>query len=69
MYAAHLRRYQGEAVCETAELENNRVSWRNDDLAVLVEGADPCVDSQGSCGCSLAILGRVRPRMCNKQPE
>ena len=34
MYAAHLRRYHGEPVGGTAELENDRVSLRNDDLAV-----------------------------------
>ena len=34
MYAAHLRRYQGESVGERAELENDRVSLRDDDLAV-----------------------------------
>ena len=34
MYAAHLRSYQGEPVDETAELENDRVSLRTDDLAV-----------------------------------
>ncbi len=30
----HLRRYQGERVSGTAELENDRVSLRYDDLAV-----------------------------------
>ncbi len=32
--AARLRRYQREPVGQTAELENDRVSLRNDDLAV-----------------------------------
>ena len=34
LQAAHPTRYQGEPVGETAELENYRVSLRNDDLAV-----------------------------------
>ena len=56
MYAAHLRRYQGERVGERDELENDRVSSCNDDLAVVVEEADPCMDSQGSCG---GLLGKA----------
>ena len=34
MHAAHLRRYQGEPVGERVELENDRISLRDDDLAV-----------------------------------
>ena len=38
-HTTRLRRYQGEPVDGRAELENDRVSLRNDDLAVLVDRA------------------------------
>ncbi len=57
LHAARLRRYQAEPVGGTAELENDRVSWRNDDLAVdrtaSVLRTRPPVDEEGEeIGCA-----------------